>query len=562
MRNTFISLVADGPDGFEYRTPSKRDLLGSCVALYSDSIDRALALHAEFRPRVRGLIITLSEAPEHTHLGPGLWHLGVRTQDLPGLRERARCLLDVLWAGHETWDENRNLHVEVERRRVAQEQTRRSYNDNSQRLVARVEDLRREIAARERAEEEKLALERQLLHAQKLESLGVLAGGIAHDFNNIVTAILGNADLASHELSEDSAAYDHLKEIEKASIRAAELARQMLAYSGKGRFVVEPIELSELVADMENLLKVSVSKKATLHLELAAGLPHLDGDATQLRQVVLNLITNASDALGDSSGTITLSTGSMTSHAAHADKASAILGADVDTSGPAGPYVYFQVTDTGCGMDTATQKRIFDPFFSTKFTGRGLGMSAVLGIVRGHKGALKVLSEVGRGTTFKVLFPATDFTENQALPPSDIDARKLTWQGKGLALVVDDEATVRDVAQQMLERMGFAVVAAADGYDALDLIRSHKNEITFVLLDLTMPRMGGEEALRHMRDMRPDLPVLLCSGYDGQATTERFSGKGQAGFIQKPFTIASLGQALVQLVPELSDHNGASAKHD
>ena len=238
--------------------------------------------------------------------------------------------------------------------------------------------------------------------------LGVLAGGIAHDFNNLLMAILGNAGLALEELSSLSPARGSIEEIEKAATRAAELAKQMLAYSGKGRFVVEPIDVCRLVEEMAHLLEVSISKKVVLKYDFADDLPTIDGDVTQIRQVVMNLITNASEAIGGKTGVIALSTGTMYCDRACLDEINDTVRAGLDRPLPEGAYVYFEVADTGCGMDAKTIEKIFDPFFTTKFTGRGLGMSAVLGIVRGHKGALMISSEVGRGTTFRVLFPVTE----------------------------------------------------------------------------------------------------------------------------------------------------------
>lgn len=398
----------------------------------------------------------------------------------------------------------------------------------------------RDMTERKRTEEERLSLERQVQHSQKLESLGVLAGGIAHDFNNLLTAILGNADLALHELSPHAPARGNIKEIEKTSRRAAELAKQMLAYSGKGRFVIEPIYLNELVDEMAHLLAVSVSKKAVLKYNFAENLPVFDGDATQIRQVIMNLITNASEAIGDKSGVIALSTGAMDCDGAY------LKDIRINEYLPEGTYVYIEVADTGCGMDSATIDKIFDPFFTTKFTGRGLGMSAVLGIVNGHKGAINTYSEVGKGTTFKVLFPAAQPPEGKRgtvrAKPGTEDAGVLDCTGT--ILLVDDEETVCVVGKQMLEHMGFTVLTAADGCAALDVFRDHSDEIVCVLLDLTMPHMDGEDTFRELRRIRPSVNVILCSGYNEQDATQRFTGKGLSGFIQKPYTMDELTEKL------------------
>jgi PAS domain S-box-containing protein len=405
-----------------------------------------------------------------------------------------------------------------------------------------------DITERKRAEEEKLALERQMRHAQKLESLGVLAGGIAHDFNNLLMGILGNADLALDALSPMSPARGSIEEIEKASKRAAELVNQMLTYSGKGGFVIEAIDLNEFVAEMAHLLEVSISKKAVLKYDFAADLPTFNGDATQIRQVVMNLITNASEALGDEGGVIALSTGAMYCDRAYLDDVNEVVRASLEESLPEGVYTYFEVADTGCGMDAETIERVFDPFFTTKFTGRGLGMSAVLGIVRGHKGALKIESDVGKGTTFKVLFPATEPAENGFAARRKAGAEEKDWRGSGTVLLVDDEEVVLEVVKRILEGMGFEVMCVNGGREALEVFRARGAEIACVLLDLTMPQLDGEQVFREIRRLRPDAKVILSSGYDESDITPRFAGEGLAGFIQKPYRSDSLRAKLREVL--------------
>jgi PAS domain S-box-containing protein len=394
-----------------------------------------------------------------------------------------------------------------------------------------------DITHRRIAEEERLNLERQVQHAQKLESLGVLAGGVAHDFNNILMTILGNADIALDDLSPHAPARKNVREIEDAAKRAADLARQMLAYSGKGKFVLEAIDLNEFVGEMGHMLKVSISRKAVLKYNFADNLPHFEGDATQVRQIIMNLITNASEAIGEKSGVIAISTGAM-----HCDR-EYLESTDMGTRGvphetlPEGMYLYFEVADTGCGMSTETQNCLFDPFFTTKFTGRGLGMAAVLGIVRGHNGSIKVYSEEGKGSTFKVLFPAAEAVEPASRRKKS--AELPAWRGEGTILVADDEDTIRAITKTMLERIGFTVLTAPDGREALEIFRSHE-EIGCVLLDLTMPHMDGEQTFREIRRIRPETKVILLSGYNKQDATQRFSGKGLDGFIQKPYNSALL----------------------
>jgi len=374
-------------------------------------------------------------------------------------------------------------------------------------------------------------LEQQMLHSQKLESLGVLAGGIAHDFNNLLTGILGNADLAKTEMSPLDPSRASLEGIEVAARRAADLCRQLLAYSGRGRFIIEPLNLHELVEEMGHLLTVSISKKVVLKYHFSDGIPAVDADATQLRQVVMNLIVNASEAIGQRSGVISVTVG-----LAHceADYLKGCFGADRLA---AGDYVYLEVADTGHGMDKATLDRIFDPFFSTKFTGRGLGLAAVLGIMRGHHGAVRVYSEPGRGTTFKLLFPAS---ESSAAKAHSRPSLASGYHASGMILLADDEETIRNLGRRMLQRAGFEVIAAADGREAIEKFTKEKDAIRLVILDLTMPHLDGEACYREMRRLHPGVKVILSSGYNEQDVVNRFAGKGLAGFVQKPYTTEEL----------------------
>ncbi len=393
-----------------------------------------------------------------------------------------------------------------------------------------------DITERKQIEAERLEMERRLLHTQKLESLGVLAGGIAHDFNNLLMVILGYADLSLLEVSPVSPVRPKIQEIIKASHRAADLCRQMLAYSGKGNFVIEHMYLNEVIEEMTHMLKTSISKKVLLNLNLEKMAPPIEGDPAQIRQVIMNLVINASEAIGDKSGVVTVSTGARYCDAAYLQETFHV------DSLPAGLYVSAEVSDTGCGMDRETQLRIFEPFFTTKFTGRGLGMSAVLGIMRGHKGALKVYSEPGRGTTFRLLFPASaeagkTSTGEGAAPGSE-------WHGSGTVLLVDDEETVLAVGRSMLETLGFSVITAWDGREAVEVYRLRGREIAFVVMDLTMPHMSGEEAFRELRRIDPGVKVFISSGYSEWEISARFAGKSLAGFIQKPYQIAELRNVL------------------
>ena len=395
----------------------------------------------------------------------------------------------------------------------------------------------RDITERKRAEAERETLERQLLHAQKLESMGVLAGGIAHDFNNILTSIVGNADLALMRMNPESPAIDNLHKIEHAAARAADLAKQMLAYSGKGRFVVEHISLNLILEEMLHMLNVSISKKAILRLNLTPTLPAVEADATQMRQIIMNLVINASEAIGDRSGVIAVTTGCM-----YCDK-NYLKGVWLNENLNEGLYVYLEIADTGCGMDNETMAKIFDPFFTTKFTGRGLGMAAVLGIVRGHKGAIKVYSEPGRGSAFKILLPASGKPVEIFNNVSSHD----NWRGSGTVLLVDDEETVRGIGKEMLQELGFTAITANNGREAVELFKAIP-DIAVVILDLTMPHMDGEQCFRELHLLKSDVKIIMSSGFNEQEVTQKFVGKGLAGFIQKPYKLSVLKDAIKGII--------------
>lgn len=399
--------------------------------------------------------------------------------------------------------------------------------DNVKMLIAIVRD----VSEKKKVVEERKRLENQMQHLQKLESLGLMAGMIAHDFSNILIGVVGNADIALDEMSPTAPGRERIHEIEREAKRATELCHQLLAYSGKGKFIIEPIDLNKLIEETQHMLEISISKKAVLKFHFTQNLPAIEADVTQMRQILMNLMLNASDAIGEKSGVISITTGVM-----ECDKAY-LRQTFLDTSLSEGIYVYLEVADTGCGMDEATKQKIFEPFFSTKFTGRGLGLAAVLGIVKAHRGALKVYSEVGQGSTFKILLPASSQT------PSSTTAQTIKeekWKGSGLFLVVDDEQSARTITKIYLEKAGFSVITAANGKEGVEIFKQRSGEIVGVLLDLTMPHMGGEEAFRELRRIKPDIRVVLSSGYSEYEITDRFAGKGLAGFIQKPYKSAEL----------------------
>ncbi|MBU4606648.1 MAG: response regulator, partial [Proteobacteria bacterium] len=398
-----------------------------------------------------------------------------------------------------------------------------------------------DISAMKQAEAERLKIEQQLLQVQKLESLGVLAGGIAHDFNNMLMGILGNAELARMDLSPESPVRVYFEHIETAARRLADLTNQLLAYSGRGRFVVKAINLSSLVTELRSLLNTVISKQAQVRLNLEENLPSVQVDVTQMRQVIMNLITNASDALEERNGTITICTG-----VTQVDR-NYLASTHLDEDMPTGTYVHIEVSDTGVGMDRETQERIFDPFFTTKFTGRGLGLAAVLGIIRGHQGTIKVYSEPGKGTAIKVLLPASQKPVQRTKEDSPEEGHLAQTIH---VLLVDDDEMVRGVTRLSLEKMGCRVLTAKDGVDGLNLFRQHLEKVDMVLLDMTMPRMSGEETFHQMRRLKPSVKVLLTSGYNEQESTNRFTGKGLAGFIQKPFTPSELRRKLQTILPD------------
>jgi|GEM_PF-2385484 len=439
-----------------------------------------------------------------------------------------------------------------------------------------------DLTERRQAEAERAALERKMQDAQRLEALGVLAGGVAHDFNNLLAGVLGHAELAIGELPDSHPARDHLTTVLSGIAQAGGLTRQLLAYSGKGRFLLRSLGLNELIVQTTDLLRLTLPKKVQLDLALAENLPHVTGDDGQLRQVLMNLIINAGEAIGDKPGTVTVTT---TVHELEMD---AVSGGVYSPSAP-GRFIELIVSDTGCGMDEATRAKLFDPFFSTKFAGRGLGLSAVLGIIRGHGGGIRVESEPGVGTRFTVLLPASaegalpsisartpppttpTFPPTTATPsntrrnrrtgsepmplsrtqkpseqPQPEPATDSTSKGRGLAIVADDEPTVRQVGELMLKQLGFEVLTATNGQEALACFEANANRVTLVLLDLMMPVMDGPEALAVIRE-RSAVPVILCSGYTAEAVPEELASDTITSFLQKPFARADLQNALTAL---------------
>ncbi len=521
---------------------------------------RDITEHRQREAALRESERSLNEAQAIAHLGH--WRFSAKTSGVTGSREFFRILgLDeqtttlealaaVIHRDHrerhrdqlsralsqgEPWDSELQLRLADGTIKVVRSkgEALRDADGRVEQLVGTVQD----ISDRIHAEAQRRTLEARMQQAQKLESLGILAGGIAHDFNNMLSAIIGFASVALHEIPTTSPAAQRVREIADVAHQCADLANQMLAYAGKGKFVVENIDLAALVSDMNELLRSSVSKRALLTLDLHA-LPLIKADASQMRQLILNLVINASEAIGEREGRI-----KVTGRAGYHDPSRpppSWFPAECEL--PTGPYLVLEVSDTGGGMDAETRARIFDPFFTTKFTGRGLGLAAVHGIVRGHHGVLTVESELEKGTTFRIALPALEASA-VAAPPAPVVTDD-DWTGTGTILVADDEPMLRSSLARLLQVMGFAVLVAADGRQALEIFGQHSAEVVCVILDYTMPGIDGTETVSKLREIRPDIPVLLSSGYSEVAVSERFAGLTLSGFLQKPFGLDELRQKL------------------
>jgi signal transduction histidine kinase len=396
--------------------------------------------------------------------------------------------------------------------------------------------LETEVKERALAEAERLSLEQQVWHAQKLESLGVLAGGIAHDFNNLLTVILGNADMALQLIGAGAPAEPLVAEIRDASNRAADLTRQMLAYSGRGHFEIREVNLNQLVGEIGRLLASSVAKNVRIITDLSEDLPAVRVDSAQIQQIVMNLITNAAESIpSERDGEVRLTTRAVS--CSKNDLRKSFL----PETPPPGKFVCIEVSDTGSGMTPEALDRLFEPFFTTKASGRGLGMAATLGIVRGHRGAITVESTPGNGTTIRVLLPSSG---RSASDVGNAEGGGVTeWRGHGPVLLVDDEEAVRSLAARMLERIGFEVLVAGDGVDGVALFRERSDEIRCVLLDFSMPRMDGVQASLELQRIREDIPIIVCSGFNRHEVEDRFTGRAIAAFLHKPFRYEQIRHA-------------------
>ena len=400
----------------------------------------------------------------------------------------------------------------------------------------------REISDRKMAEAEKAALEKQFQQSQKLESLGLLAGGVAHDFNNILSIIIGNCCLAKMHPEKAS---KYIAPIEKAAERAAELCRQMLAYAGKTTYVLSRFNLRELVEEMVKMLKATTSPNVLIKENLSADLPVIKADASQLRQVVMNLIINAAEAIGEEQGKIDITMNRSVIDPAQAQRDH--LGTPIT----AGEYICLEVTDNGCGMDEETKLRIFEPFFTTKFTGRGLGMSSVLGIIAAHKGSIQFESSPGQGTSFRVYLPVQLDVAMEGVLPESVPSPP--WQGHGMVLLAEDEDALRFIVKSMLKRLGFAVLEASDGLEALKLYQEHATAISLVLTDIGMPVMNGYQLVTELKKLNPELPIIVSSGFGDTVIEERVENNELAGLISKPYRFDQLKEVLKRVHEDINN---------
>jgi len=396
----------------------------------------------------------------------------------------------------------------------------------------------RDITERVRAEDERVTLEARMREQQKLESLGRLASGIAHDFNNLVSIVMAKTELALMDMSDTGDIQMKLQGIRAASEHAGELCKQMMAYAGKGKLVVEPFDLSAAVRDMVELLQISIPKTVALKYDLQAGLPLVTGDVVQNQQIAMNLMRNAAEALGKESGRISVTTGTMECSEDY------LSGIYMGESLSPGPHVFLEVSDTGPGMDDETKARIFDPFFTTKSTGRGLGLATVIGIVRGHSGAMDVRAAPGEGSAFKILLPCADKEDGGMIGGPETGP----WRGKGTILVIDEDKSVRSVAGRMLSQMGFSALVSSGGDRAIEQLREHAADVAVVLLDVTPSHSAADEVLASIRHLRKDVPVVLSSTYGDEDAFSDFALKGVSGFLHKPYDVSILREKLREIL--------------
>jgi nitrogen-specific signal transduction histidine kinase/ActR/RegA family two-component response regulator len=384
-----------------------------------------------------------------------------------------------------------------------------------------------DITEQKRAEEEKRIIESQIIHTRKLESLGILAGGVAHDFNNLLTGILGNAGLARMHTPPSDRSLESIRNIEKIAVRAADLCNQLLAYSGKGKFVVLPIDINPVILEMTALLETSLPRKTVLKHQLSREACTIEIDVSQFRQIIMNLILNACDSIGAVKGKIILRTGT----AIKIEKKKGTQFFLPENIRP-GEFVFLEIQDDGAGMNPDTVDRIFDPFFTTKTDGRGLGLSAVIGIVKGCGGLISIDSRTGTGTVFRIYFPASS---KEPVPVRQEKEKTEIWTGTGTILFADDENDIRLLGKTILTKYGFQVITADNGAAALKKFNRYADKIVLVILDLKMPEKDGIEVMNEIFRIKPGLPVILSSGYHKSEAVKDFLKTGSGDFLPKPY---------------------------
>jgi signal transduction histidine kinase/ActR/RegA family two-component response regulator len=395
-----------------------------------------------------------------------------------------------------------------------------------------------DITEIKRAEEERQNLEKQLQHAQKMESLGVLSGGIAHDFNNILTIILGHCYILKADIDSGIDAKIHVEQIEAAGNRAADLCRQMLTYAGKSPLLQTKFSLSQLVDEVVKMLNSAIKKNVTIKVDLNHDIPMIIGDSSQIQQVIMNLIINAGEAIGDNQGTIAVNLKKTVIDDSTTPETD-YFGSRILP----GSYACLEVSDSGCGMSDETKQRLFEPFYTTKFTGRGLGMSAILGIVKAHNGTLQLASTPDVGTTFKVYIPLNSVQE-QFEDVMLIDTIETAISAKSTILLVEDDDMLRTMESALLETLGFSTITAANGREALELYKARINEIDLIMLDLVMPEMGGVEAYHELRKIDLEVPIIICSGYGVESVADIIETDVRASFLHKPYNTGELLRVL------------------
>lgn len=408
----------------------------------------------------------------------------------------------------------------------------------------------RDLTERQKAEEERQRHVTERQYAQKQESLGVLAGGIAHDFNNLLMAIVARAGLALRSLPPNAPAYEHLQIIEKSGLRGGELTNQMLTFAGQTQLSFQPIYLQQFLKDSTTFLRSIVSKRIALTFNVSSNLPPIRGDRAQLRQLLMNIVTNAAEAIGDQEGTINISASEMDT--ATQDLRHYHIVGDL----PWGPCVAFTIQDSGSGIQSELIPKIFDPFFSTKFPGRGLGLAALLGIVRGHGAAIAVHSLIGQGTEFLFFFPTSKKPSPRTSPSLTLPKEPSSDLLPSKVLVVDDEEEVRTACSLILKEIGFDTLVAQDGKAGAQIFERYQDEIALVFLDLTMPQLDGGKLAEKIRERAPHVPILVSSGYPEEDAMKHFAQCNINAFIQKPFQV----EILIAKIQELIGDKNKSAE--